>query len=112
MDFDGRAIETIRVLPKFDERDFRCWYESQVVIAGSNAIVRYLEEKKRWNTKAFPRYPDKTIKVDLSDQARGIIKMQKEFDINDFVIWFINALEISHIDIHTYLEAKHKKEQG
>lgn len=97
------AIEVTNIIKNFDFEAFEKWVEGVVLQIGSQNVMQYLEEKKRWNVNAI-LISDKRLKADFSAQANNIIKHIPAFNAEDCIVWFSNALQMTKGDILNYLE--------
>ena len=101
--YTGEAKDFIKKLPKFDRDTFEKWVDGLVLLIGSNNILQYLDEKKRWNTTCILK--EQQIKCDFSQQAKNVIKQLEGFNEEECRIWFSNALQLTKGDIQNYLDA-------
>jgi hypothetical protein len=95
------AREFLTHVPKLDLEGFEKWVDSLVLQIGSNNVLQYIAEKKRWNTTCAART---TLKCDFSHQAKTLIKHMDDFDEVECRAWFGNALELTKGDLQAYIE--------
>jgi hypothetical protein len=107
MKYKNDAQSIISKLVNFDYLDFESWIKSQNILIGGGHIIQYLDEYQRWNTKAIVN-DEIRLTLSYSKQAMSLIQGVKEFDYNNFAVWFSNSIEIERGDILNYLEARHK----
>lgn len=104
MRYHADAEEFIKELQDFTKEEFETWIYKQEILIGSNPILQYLEEKKRWNNTAFTTEEIK-LRLQFSNQAMSIIKKLKVgFDYEDCKRWFYNSMIITKTDILNYIE--------
>ncbi len=103
--YDGEAEKFISDLPKFDRSAFEKWVDSIVLLIGSNNVMQYLAEKKRWDVKC-PLIGN-MLRCDFSQQAKNLISQLDNFDHDDCKIWFSNSVEMTRGDILNYLDSLH-----
>jgi len=101
--YNAEATELIKLLKDFNLEEFEKWIENLVLLIGSNNVLQYIEEKERWNTTSIQKY-DKLLKTDFSKQAQNVIKMIPDFDKQDCIVWFNNAIQIGKPDILNFIE--------
>jgi hypothetical protein len=103
--YNSEAIEFISLLKDFEYEKFESWVESLVLQIGSNNILQYIEEKKRWNNAAIQK-SNKLCRADFSQQSKNLIAALADFDAEDCIRWFSNALTMGKNDITNYIEYK------
>jgi hypothetical protein len=80
---------------------FEKWLDSLVLQIGQQNVMQYLDEASRWNTKC--QLQNTQLKCDFSQQAKTVLKQLKNFDTQDCMIWFSNAVVIGKGDVLNYL---------
>ena len=99
--FNVEARDFLTHVPKLDLVAFEKWVDSLVLQIGSNNILQYVAEKKRWNTTCVAK---NELRCDFSQQAKMLIKQMETFDATECKAWFCNALELTKGDIQAYIE--------
>ena len=106
--YTGEAKDFIQQLPKFKQDAFEKWVDNLVLLIGSNNVLQYIEEKRRWNNVC--KLTNNKVKCDFSQQAKNVMSQLDKFDEEECKIWYSNALVMTKGDIQNYLDAL-KQEQ-
>ncbi len=100
--YSAEAKDFIKLLKNLDLEKFEKWIDTLVLQIGSNNVLQFLEEKKRWNT--IPKVSDKVLRCDFSRQSKTVIQQCENFNEEECKIWFSNSLMITKNDILNFLE--------
>jgi hypothetical protein len=101
--YTADAEEFMKKLSRFDKPAFEKWVSKLVLLIGSNNVIQYLDEKRRWNTKCVSQGDN--AKCDFSQQAKNLIKQMGDFDDIECRIWFGNSISMTKADIQNYLDS-------
>lgn len=107
--YDNEAEKFIRLLPKFNKDKFEKWVDNIVLLIGSNNVLQYIDEKKRWNVKC--ELINIKLKCDFSQQSKNLISQLDSFDTEECIIWFSNSLSLTKGDVINYLDSIHLKKE-